>query len=162
MGKSTVAAMLFAHYKRRGIRVELAREQAKELFYQGRDLQRNQILLLARQYQILKDMEAAGTELAISDSALRLQCYYAEGQPWFHPFAALVRGLREEFSEIDILLRRAVEYQNHGRAHSEAQAKEIDAAITGHFDVELASPQPQDVIAALDPLVFGRLNAVSR
>lgn len=154
VGKSTVAAMLFAHYKRRGIRVEMARESAKQLFYEGRDLARNQVLITALTYQTLKDLEAAGTELVIGDIALRLNLVYAKALPFYQPLAALVRGMRAEFQNVDVLLRRAVPYQNHGRGQDLEGAKQIDAEVTGRFDVEIDAPTPLDVIAALDPIVL--------
>jgi len=157
VGKSTVAAMLFAHYKRRGLRAELAREVAKELLYQGRPLARNQILILGMQYQTLKDYEAAGTDLVISDSPLRLNLIYADnglGNSLYHPLCALVRGMQMEFKEVDVLLKRAVPYQDHGRTQgAEEEAREIDARITGSFDVVLESPTPSEVIRMLDPLM---------
>jgi hypothetical protein len=154
VGKSTVAAMLFGHYKRRGLRVELAREQAKEFLYQGRPLARNQLLMIALQYQMLKDIEAAGTELVISDSALRLNLSYSCKLPYYQPLAALIRGLCLEFTEVDVLLKRAVPYQFHGREQGEESAREIDARMIGHFDLVLESPAPMEVIARLDPLVL--------
>lgn len=158
VGKSTVAAMLFAHYKRRGLRVELAREQAKELLYQGRDLARHQLLIIARQYQILKDMEAAGTDLVISDSALRLNLVYSRSLSYYPQLVELVRGLSAEFGDIDVLLRRAVPFSTHARLGDETDARQIDAAVSGPFDVVLEDPTPLRVIQALDPWVLSRMH----
>jgi len=158
VGKSTTAAMLFAHYKRRSIRVEMAREQAKELLYQGRDLARNQILITALQYQTLKDLEASGTELAISDSPLRLQLAYARDCQFYQPFAALNRALRNEFEELDVLLRRAKPYQKYGREQTEEQAREIDGLLAFNaFHLALDTPMPETVIRYVDALVLPRL-----
>lgn len=161
VGKSTTAAMLFAHYKRRGIRAELAREVAKDMLYQGVNLQRNQVLMLGRQYQTLKDLETAGTELAISDSPLRLQSVYARHSVSEHilfPFAALIRGMCQEFREVDVLLNRRVPYQTHGREQGEEAARKIDAELKGPFDAVIDSPAPQDVIALLDPVILPMLS----
>jgi hypothetical protein len=150
--------MLFAHYKRRGLRVELAREQAKELLYQGRDLTRNQLLIMARQYQTLKDIQAAGTELVISDSALRLNLVYANmglGNSLYHSLKELVRAMNMEFKNIDVLLNRAVPYQTHGREQGTVEdARKIDEQIKGPFDLVIPSPAPDEVISRLDPLVL--------
>lgn len=153
VGKSTVAAMLFGHYKRRGIRAELLREPAKELLYQGRNLDRSQILLTALHYQALKDFEAARTQLVIADTALRLNLVYARSKPFYTELVSLVNRLSREFQEIDVKLTRAVPYQDHGREQSEDEARAIDGRIYGPFDVT-TGPAPADVISSLDPLVL--------
>jgi hypothetical protein len=113
------------------------------------------MLIMALQYQILKDTEAAGTQLVISDSPLRLNLLYARELTWYQPFAALVRGLRLEFKEIDVLLKRAVPYQTHCRVQgSEEEARRVDEQLTGPFDVSIDSPAPGEVINRLDPLVL--------
>jgi adenylate kinase family enzyme len=155
VGKSTTAAMLFAHYKRRGIRAEIAREQAKDFVYQGRDLERNQILLMALQYQVLKDLEASGTELAISDSPLRQQLDYSRALPYFNEMAALNWTLCRQFKEVNVLLKRAVSYQTHGREQTEEQARAIDSDIEFHrYDMTLGSPAPETVIRFVDARVL--------
>lgn len=154
VGKSTVAAMLFAHYKRAGIVAELNREVAKDFLYEGRDLPRNQVLVLATQYQRFKDMEYAGTRLVICDSGLRLNLFYAQALPFYQPLAALVRGMLQEFDNVDVLLNRRVKFSEHGRYQKEDEAREIDAKIPGPFDLVLDSPDPREVIAAVDRLIL--------
>lgn len=160
VGKSTTAAMLFAHYKRRGITTELLREPAKELLYQGRDLSRNQVLLMALHYQALKDYEAAGTQLVIADTALLLNLVYSQGLPFYAQLERLVLKLTREFKEVDVLIKRAVPYQEHGRNETEAEARAIDEAVRDRaaYDV-VTGPEPLEVIARVDPLVLPLLSS---
>lgn len=149
VGKSTLAATLFAHFKRAGYKCEMSRERAKELLYEGRDLARCQMLITATQYQHLKDLEAAGTELAICDGPLRLSLAYAKGLPFYEHFRSVVNDLCAEFTNVDVLVRRAVAYQTHGRVQgNEAEARALDAVVTSglQFDLSLDSPDPRSAI----------------
>ena len=77
----------------------------------------------------------------------------------YQPLAALTRGLCQEFTEVDVLLKRAVPYQTHGREQgTEADAWKIDEKLTGAFDVTVETPAPLDVISRLDPLVLPLLS----
>lgn len=133
VGKSTLAASLFALYKRAGYKVELSREAAKEFVYQGRDLPRNQILISALQYQHLKDLEQAGTDVAICDGPVLQGIAFTSGHRYAGELAALLYKLMEEFRNINVLVRRTSEFHTHGRVHSLEQSQALDlklAAVT--------------------------------
>jgi hypothetical protein len=143
-GKSTGAASLFARLKNEGYKVELAREVAKDFIFEGRDVQlgRNQLLLTAMQYAKLKDLEASGCEIAISDSPLDLGLVYAAGQTKYYTELRLLIGrLMDEFKNVSVWVNRAKPYSSFGRMQDESGAKELDADIrelVHEYDFECA------------------------
>lgn len=130
VGKSTLAADLFARFKRDGYVAEYSREAAKDLLYQQRTLADCQMLITALQYQNLKDLERAGTEVVITDGPLLHGMAYATGLPYAHKLRSLLLALAEEFENIDVFIYRNVAFQKHGRVQpKEEAASQLDGVI---------------------------------
>src|SRR6185503_10325803 len=130
-GKSTTAAYIFTRFKNKGIKVELAREVAKDLIWEGRAVQlsRNQFLVSALQYSRLKDLKENGCEVAVTDSPVLTGIAYAENLRYKDELEALVRKVNLEFDNVNVFLKRSSPYQNFGRSESETQAMWIDSRI---------------------------------
>lgn len=127
-GKSTGAAALFAKLKNKGLRVELAREFAKDLIYEGRkeQLRRNQLFVTAGQYARLKDLEASGCDIAITDSPLALGLAYARDMQYFTELVTLIGKLESEFTNLNVWVDRVKPYQTFGRLQDETAARALD------------------------------------
>lgn len=144
VGKSTLAADLFARFKRDGFKVELSREQAKEMLYWGRKLSDVQIMIAALQYQHLKDIEKADTQVAICDGPLMLGTFYCAGKPYALELAKLLGALTAEFDNVNVLLHRTTghKYLAHGREHTEDEAKWLDVVMRtfGSYHYQVSDP----------------------
>lgn len=129
-GKSTTAAYVFARLKNKGVRVELAREVAKDMIWEGRgcQLQRNQFLVSAIQYSRLKDLDANGCEVAVTDSPVLAGLAYTT-QNYRPELERLLRKVSNEFRNINVLLMRSAPYQFFGRVESESEAQDIDQSM---------------------------------
>ncbi len=130
-GKSTSAAALFAKLKNKGLKVELAREFAKDLIYEGREVQleRNQLLVTANQYARLKDLEASGCEIAVCDSPLALGISYGKDMLYANELEALIMKLNREFTNLNVWVERTKPYQQFGRLQDEAGARKLDNSM---------------------------------
>lgn len=129
-GKSTAAAHIFSFLKSRHVKSELVGEFAKELIYQGNDIQLvNQVYIMGSQYRKQKDLQRYGIDFAISDSPLGLQLVYCQDKPYYKEIDPLIRKLEEEFENIDVFVRRANPYQMYGRSHTEAESDALSRKI---------------------------------
>ena len=125
IGKSTVAALVFAELKLKAFNVEITHEYAKELVYEGFDLKKADKTF---QYRIL--MEQVRRELIfqnkvdflISDSPLLLNAYY-NGDPG----AIHLARINEQEKDLHFYLLRSHEhFESKGRSHSHKQSVGID------------------------------------
>ena len=90
------------------------------------------------QYRKLKDLQRHNIDIAVSDSPLLLQLSYCRKKPYFEEMKALVQKLNNEFSNVNVFVKRMKPYQNYGRVNTEYEAKELDKiiwdAMEGNFD----------------------------
>lgn len=130
-GKSTTAAGLFYLMKRKGMKVELVTEFAKELVYSKADkIMQDQIFMCATQHHRLYRLNQTGVEYVISDSPLRLCQYYAKysTQPSevINKVVSLVDSLYDNYN---VFINRTKPYIKLGRKGNEEEAKEADEGI---------------------------------
>lgn len=132
-GKSTSAAYLFARLKNFGLRAEMAREFAKDLIYEGREVQlsRNQLLVTVGQYAKLKDLEASGCDIAVSDAPLMQGLVYNKAA-YADEFEALIKKINAEFDNVNVFIERVKPYQKFGRQQTEAEATALDIQTWHH------------------------------
>ncbi|MBU4567008.1 MAG: ATP-binding protein [Proteobacteria bacterium] len=124
-GKSTTAAGLFYKLKMQQIfKVELVREYAKDLVYQGTLDKALPAELLIEQYKRQKILDGQ-VDLIITDSPVLL--------PLFYDVDAVVESMSarlfREFDNMNFLLRRSKEYEPYGRVQTLEQACDIDWGI---------------------------------
>jgi nicotinamide riboside kinase len=127
-GKSTNAAALFVHLKRRHILAELVFEEAKEHIYNGAVCQlQNQVQMACGQYKRLKDLERSGCQVAICDSPLLQNIHYAEHLPYYHELSALIEKVDGEFDNINVWIKRNVPFQTFGRTQKNSDEADTRA-----------------------------------
>jgi len=146
-GKSTVAAGLFYTMKTRGENVELIREYAKELCWEG-------LLGVAEQHDLYLVQERRTYSLndkvsfAITDSPLRLgPCIYSRDAQLGSLLDRAATGIEAQFGRVvNILLSRTSDHPFNpaGREQDEDAARAIDQRIRQlpiKFDAEFSVNQ---------------------
>jgi tRNA uridine 5-carbamoylmethylation protein Kti12 len=122
VGKSTVAAQLFSTFKMSDLSCELVREYAKDLMWDGKLAEHEQLWVTAEQHR-RQSMVQGQVDVCITDSALPLGYLYAP-HGYRDDLLSIVRKLSAEWLQLDVLLTRdiMVDYQPLGRAQDVEQA----------------------------------------
>jgi hypothetical protein len=142
-GKSTIAAGLFAELKRAGESVELVTEFAKDLTWEnGVELLRCQPYVLGEQYRRLERLRGK-VKLAITDSPLLLQSYYA-GNAYPESFHDFIRWSHERFPSLNAFVQRVGRYDSAGRWQDEAAAVAIDRVLQHSMGIRYDLVVPGD------------------
>lgn len=130
-GKSTMAALLFAGLKGRGVSAELAPEFAKDLTWEQRwNALRCQPYVFGEQYlRVWRLMNNPGVEVVITDSPLLLSGIYGELNGMPESFGQAVVDLAKSFNRLNVVVNRVKPYDPRGRRQSEASAREIDQYV---------------------------------
>lgn len=130
IGKSTVAAELFAEIKKRHLEAEIVFEYAKDLIWDGREhvVIENQIAVLAGQWNRIHRL-IGKVDLILCDSPILLCSTYA---PDSYPisFHDLALWCHRAVPSINFsLTRHDASYQDVGRIHCQKTAREMDKKI---------------------------------
>lgn len=124
-GKSTTAAELFALLKHNQQEVELVREFAKDVVWEGRThLLENQLFLLAEQAKRQADLRDK-VDIIVTDSPLLLTWVYCD-DPILH---SLARREFDLYENANVFLTRVKPYKEAGRVQTEDEAKDLDKKI---------------------------------
>jgi nicotinamide riboside kinase len=127
-GKSTLAAGLFYRMKCHRLKVELITEYAKELVYDGVNLDRfDQLRILSEQNHRIERLINTEIEYVITDSPLLLSLIYGKYND--NSFKEIVKILFNQYNNINFLTTLNGEYEQYGRVHSESESKEIQKEI---------------------------------
>jgi predicted ATPase len=156
-GKSTLAAELFASFKKRGKSVELVTEFAKDLVWENRQATLEiQPYVSMKQFRNLARLKGK-VDYVITDSPLIKDSVYARRYASDLPQAyhELLLFLHNNLGDsINILLTREFAYDSSGRYQSEDEAKDIDDEM--RFMLELydidyyeCSPVLDDALEAI-------------
>lgn len=131
IGKSTFAAELFTLMKKELYDVELALEYAKDLVYENRlNTLENQIYVFGKQLHRIQRL-VGKVEYIITDSPIILSSIY--GEKYSENFHRLVLETFNQFSNINILLKRGHDYNPNGRLQTLEEAIEIDRKIAHYL-----------------------------
>lgn len=153
-GKSTTAAALFSAMKKRGLKVELVREFAKDLTYQkDYGSLTNQLYVTGQQDHRLRSL-VGQVDYAITDSPLPLALAYcgSEYKGWLED---AILGAYYRYDNYDILLTRTKEYQTYGRNQTKTEALEVDLEVRKLFRTHtLADSRVQVGTSHPDPMVI--------
>jgi len=77
VGKSTLAAEVFAHFKKNKLNIELVTEYAKDLVWEERNnILKDQLYILAKQNRRLERLRNKGIDVVVTDSPLLLGKIY--------------------------------------------------------------------------------------
>src|SRR6185312_6472459 len=133
VGKSTLAATLFAELKKRGYDVELVGDVAREMLRDGiQASELNEVLIAATQYNRLINLEKRGCEIAISDSPIKLGCVYIIANAGKRKYLTLyshaeqlLHAMDSQFWHVDYFVDSDFDYDARGRVQTAAKAKEL-------------------------------------
>lgn len=147
IGKSTLAARVFAMLKAEGIKTELVGEFAKGLVYdKAYNVMADQHYLFAQQAHRLWRLAQSGVEVAVCDSPLLLNIAYNQ-DPNNGYFNQFVIDTYKRYDNFDYVLDRNDEYwkidkRNGNVEDAKLMDKKIDAVL---LDVWHDFPQKVDV-----------------
>jgi Ni2+-binding GTPase involved in maturation of urease and hydrogenase len=126
-GKSTTAAGLFHHMKRRGYKVELVTEYAKDMVYESRaNIMADQLYVLAKQARRVSRLEGH-VDYVITDSPLLLSIIYNQGT---HLIDQLAEELFDQYDNVCFQMQRGDNYQEFGRGQTQEESEQIDREIS--------------------------------
>ena len=134
VGKSTLAARLFAYLKRNGESVDLVQEVVKQWAYEKKQIHPwDCIGIFGRQFEAEQRLLQNAVKRIITDSPLLLQCFYAQishGCPAHWDMAEICKKFEVSYPSINFLVRRPYKnFDNHGRYQTEAAAILIDEMV---------------------------------
>jgi hypothetical protein len=130
VGKSVIAAYLFAELKMKGYTVEYVPEYVKSLVWKG-DLEtiKNQYYVSSQQYNLLKAVDGK-VDYIVTDGSLFLGLYY--NRHWKDNVSDIEKTelrIKDYLSQFDnryIFLKRGdFKYEKEGRIHSESESWKI-------------------------------------
>ena len=132
-GKSTTAAALFVEMKKAGYKVELVTEVAKDFVWEDRTTTLSiQPYITIKQFRNLVRLKGK-VDYVITYAPIILGCVYADLYASHLPasYKQFIIDLHKQELDpsVNIMLRRAFDYDATGRYQTEKQAQEIDLAI---------------------------------
>jgi nicotinamide riboside kinase len=135
VGKSTKAAELYSEMKKRGLKVELVREFAKEWAWEGRTIGPfDQMAIIGE--QIRRESSLFGkVDYIITDSPAILGAFYMDYNHNQEYMTKMVKDYLSFSEDQDVVFRNVVlprhtNYIRSGRFETEEQAKTIDYSLT--------------------------------
>ncbi len=137
LGKTTMAARIFAELKSADIEAANPEEYAKTAIWEGRpDLLDDQVLLAGRTWKTLHTLTRS-VDVVVMDSPLLLGSVYAGDREALH-FHQLVVDLHRRSDRMNILIERdpLSAYATRGRRENEAAARDIDDRIRLCLDAQ--------------------------
>ena len=133
VGKSTVAARVYANLKAEGRSVELATEYVKGWAYLDRQIKQfDQLYLVNKQLQKEYVPLEAGVDLIVSDCPLFLPLCYSTLAGWesiSEILALTVDAFDAEYEPLYIYIERTTQYKTEGRYQTEECARVVDDTI---------------------------------
>jgi len=137
VGKSTLAADVFAQLKKSGINAELCIEYAKDLIFAGHEnVLDSQLVVFAEQYRRMWVHKKNDTEVLICECPLLINLaydyYHLENMREPESFRQLVKDKHFDFDNLNyhIIRNSKDKYNTFGRIHSARLAARIDDVIT--------------------------------
>jgi hypothetical protein len=131
VGKSTIAADVFATMKINNYDVELVYEYAKSRVYEQHDsVLFDQTYLFAKQLRQMHRIDNYGIPFAVCEAPLMMSIAYArERAVPYQTFEPFVKDVSDSFNNINFVLNRSVSYKSSGRVHGEEEAKKLDRLV---------------------------------
>lgn len=125
VGKSTVAAELFASMKKQGYSVELVTEYAKDIVWENRqDILKHQDYVFAKQHRRLSRL-IGKVDYIITDSPLILSLLYIEMSNTPRSLIPFIQDVISTYKNIYVYLKRAHKYEEVGRMQNELEANNL-------------------------------------
>lgn len=129
-GKSSLAAMIFAELKQKGVTAELVTEFAKDCVWEGRNGPlKCQPYVFGEQLWRMERLRGRGVEVLVTDSPLLLSTIYARETPGADAFAEVVRAWHDTFTNFNVRVIRSASYDTRGRLETAEEAAALDSPI---------------------------------
>ena len=135
IGKSTVAAQLFARLKVLGYEVELVNEWIKSWAWQGiKPAGFDQLYNFAKQLR-REEIVLRNGGLVVSDAPILMQLAYvkkyaADDMLWLYvALSNIADSYEHKYGSLNVVLERVGEYRQKGRFQNEQQARDMDIEI---------------------------------
>ena len=178
-GKSTLAAEVFAHFKKNKLNVELVTEYAKDLVWEERNnILKDQLYILAKQNRRLERLRNKGIDVVVTDSPLLL------GKIYFDLYNSndtskrsfLLKSLIIEtfisYNNMNVFLSRNedFEYQTTGRVQKNVEEailldkrirKEVKEVCSENSIVEFEAGS-DTLYATIPEMIYGQLTSSFR
>ncbi len=141
VGKSTLAAKLYAHLKQSGINAELVREDVKQWAYEKRFINPwDCIGVFGRQLDAEQRLLQLGIKPVITDSPLRLNCFYSKvihKCSASEELIAVCRQFDETYPTLNFFVHRLPEevYNDEGRYQTGEESRALDWDIEKYITV---------------------------
>jgi nicotinamide riboside kinase len=140
VGKSTLAARLYACLKTSDINAELVREDVKQWAYEKRFINPwDCIGVFGRQLDAEQRLLQIGVKPIITDSPLILSCYYSRVVhrcPAFKELITICRRFDKTYPTLNFFIHRSTKpYSGEGRYQTEEDAKALDLDIEACISV---------------------------
>lgn len=132
VGKSTLAAKFFIHFKQRGHNIELIQEFVKQYVYTSQTLTPwGQMYTFGQQFGAELRALEGGVQQIVTDSPLFLQSIYARynGCPVHAELAKICQEFDKQYPSINFLILRKTLFKGIGRWGDEDEAKLRDRLI---------------------------------
>lgn len=142
VGKSTLAARIYADLRRDQISAELVREVVKDYVYAGRTLTPwEQVSIFGRQFDAEFLPLNAGVKHIVSDSPLFLRCIYGDLRNCKvnDELERMARGWDHQYPAVNLLLKRSdrLTFETNGRYQKGvAEAIGLDVRVKEYLDDE--------------------------
>ena len=159
IGKSTIAAAVYAKLKQKGYRTELVGEYAKELCYEdSMKVIKDQLYLFAEQEHRLRCLKESGVEVAICDSPTPLSIAYDRDND--QKLAELIWDRVQRYDNMNFVMQRDESYfTEDDRIDTMDTAKSMDKKIRMMLavnNVPYTEIHPDDAEAVLKELSVKR------
>lgn len=136
-GKSTLACELFVYMKKKGYKVEIASEYAKDCVYEEKFLTlQDQVYLIGKMNHKLQMYKNANLDFVICDSPLLLNMFYKRHHYKMNYlndkiFDDFCLGLNNTYDRINIFLTtdKSIEYQKEGRIQNQEESNNYSKQI---------------------------------
>jgi len=150
-GKSTMAALLYAHLKKEHVNVELVQEYVKSWAYEKRVVSSfDQVYLLAKQIRMEDLVLRNDVDFVITDSPVGMSTCYSQNYDFkeWRSLVEVARAFEDQYPSLNIFMDRGdMEYKSHGRYQTKDEAIEMDEIIMQHLK---DSDRPFEVIDCRD------------
>lgn len=164
-GKSSSAAQIFSELKWKGINSEMTLEFAKEkVWEESLKVLDDQVYVFAKQLHKMRRL-VGKVDVIITDSPLLFSIMYDVTKN--ENLKNLVLDCYQEFSNLNVLLKREKPFEQAGRLQNEKKARELDKQIEGilkdhthHYITYAANPESVSKIVALITLMIENEKAV--
>jgi len=166
VGKSTLAALVYAELNQVGVRAELVQEFIKLWAYEGRQPDAyDQVYTFANQLWAEHRLARAGVRVVVTDSPVLLQCVYTAklNQEFARHLRTIAMIFEAAHTSLNFFVKRTVAFNPHGRFQTDAEvARKFDERIMDYLNtvgvhfLEVTPEERESIIQTVKSRLFRR------